>query len=49
VQARLSVSLYFAGDSDGKSNHPQRRKRIDDIKKVPRDIDKNISSNINEI
>jgi hypothetical protein len=44
-----SVSLYFAGYADGKSNHPQRRKRIDDIKKVLRDIDKNINSNINEI
>lgn len=44
-----SVSLYFAGYADGKSNHPQRRKRIDDIKKVLKDIDKNINSNINEI
>ena len=44
-----SVSLYFAGYADGKSNHPQRRKRIDDIKKVLRDIDKKINSNINEI
>ena len=44
-----SVYLYFAGYADGKSNHPQRRKRIDDIKKVLRDIDKNINSNINEI
>ena len=40
-----SVSLYFAGYADGKSNHPQRRKRIDNIKKVI----KGTNSNINEL
>ena len=42
-----SVSLYFAGYADGKSNHPQRRKRIDNIKQILEE--KGISSNINEI
>ena len=42
-----SVSLYFAGYADGKSNHPQRRKRIDNIKQIL--DEKGISSNINEI
>ena len=40
-----SVFLYFAGYADGKSNHPQRRKRIDNIKEVI----KGINSNIDEI
>ena len=40
-----SVYLYFAGYADGKSNHPQRRKRIDNIKKVI----KGTNSNINEL
>ena len=42
-----SVSLYFAGYADGKSNHPQRRKRIDNIKQIL--DEKGINSNINEI
>ena len=42
-----SVSLYFAGYADGKSSHPQRRKRIDNIKQIL--DEKGISSNINEI
>ena len=42
-----SVSLYFAGYADGKNNHPQRRKRIDNIKQIL--DEKGISSNINEI
>ena len=42
-----SVSLYFAGYADGKSNHPKRRKRIDNIKQIL--DEKGISSNINEI
>ncbi len=42
-----SVSLYFAGYADGKSNHPQRRTRIDNIKQIL--DEKGISSNINEI
>ena len=42
-----SVSLYFAGYSDGKSNHSQRRKRIDCIKQILEE--KGINSNINEI
>ena len=42
-----SVSLYFAGYADGKSNHPQRRKRIDNIKQILEE--KGINSNINEI
>ena len=42
-----SVSLYFAGYADGKSNHPQRRKRIDNIKQIL--DEKGIGSNINEI
>ena len=42
-----SVSLYFAGYADGKRNHPQRRKRIDNIKQIL--DEKGISSNINEI
>ena len=42
-----SVSLYFAGYADGKSNHPKRRKRIDSIKQILEE--KGINSNINEI
>lgn len=42
-----SVSLYFAGYADGKSNHPKRRKRIDNIKQILEE--KGINSNINEI
>ena len=42
-----SVYLYFAGYADGKSNHPKRRKRIDNIKQIL--DEKGISSNINEI
>ena len=42
-----SVYLYFAGYADGKSNHPQRRKRIDNIKQIL--DEKGINSNINEI
>ena len=42
-----SVSLYFAGYADGKSNHPKRRKRIDNIKQIL--DEKGINSNINEI
>ena len=44
---RSSVSLYFAGYADEKSNHPQRRKRIDCIKQILEE--KGINSNINEI
>ena len=44
---RPSVSLYFAGYADGKSNHPKRRKRIDNIKQILEE--KGINSNINEI
>ena len=42
-----SVYLYFAGYADGKSNHPKRRKRIDNIKQILEE--KGINSNINEI
>lgn len=42
-----SVTLYFAGYADGKSNHPKRRKRIDNIKQILEE--KGINSNINEI
>ena len=42
-----SVFLYFAGYADGKSNHPKRRKRIDNIKQILEE--KGINSNINEI
>ena len=42
-----SVYLYFAGYADGKSNHPKRRKRIDNIKQIL--DEKGINSNINEI
>ena len=42
-----SVSLYFAGYADGKSNHPQRRKRIDCIKQILEE--KGINSNISKI
>mgnify|MGYP003520115328 FL=1 len=42
-----SVYLYFAGYADGKSNHPKRRKRIDNIKQIL--DEKVINSNINEI
>ena len=42
-----SVSLYFAGYADGKSNHLKRRKRIDCIKQILEE--KSINSNINEI
>ena len=42
-----SVTLYFAGYADGKSNHPKRRKRIDNIKQIL--DEKGINSNINEI
>jgi hypothetical protein len=42
-----SVSLYFAGYADGKSNHPQRRKRINNIKQILEE--KGVNSNINEI
>ena len=42
-----SVYLYFAGYDDGKSNHPKRRKRIDNIKQILEE--KGINSNINEI
>ena len=42
-----SVYLYFAGYADGKSNHPKRRKRIDNIKQILEE--KGINSNINEL
>ena len=42
-----SVSLYFAGYADGKSNHPKRRKRIDNIKQILEE--KGTNSNINEL
>ena len=42
-----SVYLYFAGYADGKSNHPKRRKRIDNIKQILEE--KSVNSNINEI
>ena len=42
-----SVYLYFAGYTDGKSNHPKRRKRINNIKQILEE--KGINSNINEI
>ena len=42
-----SVYLYFAGYADGKSNHPKRSKRIDNIKQILEE--KGINSNINEI
>ena len=42
-----SVYLYFAGYADGKSNHPKRRKRIDNIKQILEE--KGINSNIYEI
>ena len=42
-----SVYIYFAGYADGKSNHPKRRKRIDNIKQILEE--KGINSNINEL
>ena len=47
IGIKPSVYLYFAGYADGKSNHPKRRKRIDNIKQILEE--KGINSNINEI
>ena len=47
TDVKPSVYLYFAGYADGKSNHPKRRKRIDNIKQILEE--KGINSNINEI